>query len=123
MKFRIRSVSVSCSTTSSRNGRLKIVEIELNSPALPPARPASGSINHQREHRGKRRDRDIGDRPGGEPLEQEHEQRKDDHEMEQVRELRAQRAEILAQLVKAERRGQQAAAPPAAARQSAACAA
>ncbi len=44
MKFRIRSVSMSCSTTSSRNGRLKIVEIELSSTSWPVARRASALI-------------------------------------------------------------------------------
>ena len=41
MKFRIRSVNVSCSTTSSRKGRLNIVDIELRSASSPVASPAS----------------------------------------------------------------------------------
>ena len=66
-----------------------------------------GIDHHQDEHGGERRDRGVGDGPGGEPLQQEHEQRKHHQEMEQVRQLPTQRAEIFAQLVMAERRRQQ----------------
>ena len=107
MKFRIRSVSVSCSTTSSRNGRLKIVEIELSSLASPIARPAPGFDHDQDEHGGERRDGGVGDGPGGEPLEQEHEQRKDTRKWNRSASCVPSRAEVLAQLVMAERRRQQ----------------
>ncbi len=107
MKFRIRSVNVSCSTTSSRNGRLNIVEIELRSSLVAGREAGVGIDHHQDEHGGKRRDRGVGDSPGGEPLQQEHEQRKHHQEMEQVCQVPAQRAEILPQLVMAECRRQQ----------------
>ena len=107
MKFSICSVNASCSTTSSRNGRLKIVEMELRSAPLPVDVAGARTDHHHDEHRAERRDRGVGHRPGGEPLQDEHEQREHDQEVKQVRQRRTQRAEVLAQLVVTERRRQQ----------------
>ena len=76
MKFRIRSVSVSCSTTSSRKGEAEDRGYRAQLPDIAARQAGVGIDHYQREHGGERRDRDIGNRPGGKPLQQEHEQRK-----------------------------------------------